>query len=302
MTSTASSSESQPAIGRRRPWVAVVLALIIGPFVMLHLGRPRRAAVYLLAIVVCPAIAFGLFWLGAWPPALPWQLVFDALALAWIIDAYRIAKWHSAGFTASWFTTWWGIVAVAAAGIGSVIVFRVFVLDWYTTPGESMLPTLHKDDHILVSKRAYLRAPPQRGDVIVFRLPDTGVRYIKRVVGLPGEVIIYDSANKRVVVNGTPADMESLGTYAGDAKFDVVRETLDDHSHSLVLIRDARGAGGGTYRVPAGYYFVLGDNRDNSFDSRYEGFGLIPSTSVLGKLGLVWWNGDEPNRAGTVPE
>ena len=140
------TNASEMATGRR-PWAAVVLALVIGPFVMLYLGRPRRAAVYLLAIVVCPVVAFLLLWLHLWPAALPWQLVIYPAAIAWTIDAYRIARWHQAGFTPRWFTTWKGIAAAIVAFVGLIIVFRVFVLDWYLSPGESMLPTIHKGDH-----------------------------------------------------------------------------------------------------------------------------------------------------------
>ena len=199
------------------------------------------------------------------------------------------------------FPTGWGIAALAVTVVGSAMAFRGFVLDWFVDPSASMLPTIHKGDNFFVSKRAYARTPPQRGDVIVFRVPKTGVAYIKRVVGLPGEAIVYDAANKRVVINGAPADIEPLGVYADDPKFDVIRETFDGRSHSLVLIRSARGAGG-TYRIPAGYYFVLGDNRDNSLDSRFPDFGFVPSTSIVGKVGLIWWNSSEPNRAGIFPE
>ncbi len=295
-------TNSRGPVRPRRGWVAGLLAAINSLLGMIYVGRPLRGLFYLVVVDVCPfGIAFLLARSGGWPMGLSVGFVY-LLRIIPVIDAYRLAQQaNEAGFVERWFTTWKGIAAVAAVFVVAVLSFRAFVFEPFQNPSSSMLPTVHAGDQFFVSKRAYARTPPQRGDVIVFREPKTGVAYVKRVVGLPGEAVVYDAANERVAINGAPADIEPLGVYADDPKFDVVRETLDDRSHSLVLIRDARGAGG-TYRVPAGYYFVLGDNRDNSLDSRFPNFGFVPSTSVVGKVGLIWWNDNEPNRAGIFPE
>jgi signal peptidase I len=139
---------------------------------------------------------------------------------------------------------------------------------------------------------------PQHGDVVVFRLPsDPSVNYIKRVVGLPGDVVDYDAGNKRITINGKPVPVELLGAYEDDPGLIVGEEQLGEHDHRLLLTRGMLSRGG-TYEVPAGHYFVMGDNRDNSRDSRFEGVEYIPENNLVGRAVGVWMNWRWPAEGG----
>lgn len=187
-----------------------------------------------------------------------------------------------------------------------VLLLRSFLVEPFRIPSGSMIPTLKVGDFILVNKYSYgIRLPvvdtkiisigqPERGDVIVFRYPkDPSVDYIKRVIGLPGDRIAY--RNKTLYVNGDRVSLEKIGPYTetkdglpipGAAKF---AETLpeDDEAHEI-LIETTRGSFNGEWIVPAEHYFAMGDNRDNSNDSRRWGF--VPEKNLVGKAFMIWMN------------
>jgi signal peptidase I len=278
--------------------VAVVLALASPWLAMLYLGRPARAGVYFALSVLLPLGVFLLAWQGFWPARVSWTALSYVLGLVGIVDAIRIAGQYTTTFTGPWFTAWYGLVAIAVALIALAISFRIYLFEPFHTPSGAMLPTLQVGDQFVVSKGAYRSAPPQRGDVIVFELPNEGVSYVKRVVGLPGDVVVYEAASKRLIINGVMAGIETQGPYS-EHDTELVRETIDGRPHLQLHTRGGLSAGG-TYTVPAGHYFVLGDHRDNSRDSRYSEFSFVPSEAIFGKVTLVFWNTDEPARAGTV--
>ncbi|MFC3609152.1 signal peptidase I [Stutzerimonas tarimensis] len=197
-----------------------------------------------------------------------------------------------------------------------VLVLRSFLVEPFQIPSGSMKPTLEVGDFILVNKFAYgIRLPvvdtkiveisdPLRGDVMVFRYPsEPNINYIKRVVGLPGDVIHYTS-EKRLLVNGElvaeqfiAEETGSLGTAA------LFRERLGEVEH---LIRKEmsrfRVEPDREWHVPEGYYFMVGDNRDNSNDSRYwddpsipaDLRGMVPDRNIVGKAFAVWMSWPDP--------
>jgi len=188
-----------------------------------------------------------------------------------------------------------------------VLLFRSFLAEPFKIPSGSMMPTLLVGDFILVNKFAYgLRLPvlntkildigePQRGDVFVFRYPrNPKVDYIKRVIGLPGDEITY--RNKVVYVNGKEIAQTDLGPYVGSgdegrkmAGAEIRHEMLPGAEHDILTWSLHSGAEG-TFRVPAGQYFAMGDNRDNSEDSRYWGF--VPEANLVGRAFVIWMNWD----------
>lgn len=195
-----------------------------------------------------------------------------------------------------------------------VFLLRGFIAEPFRIPSGSMLPTLEIGDFILVNKFSYgLRVPvlnsklvdwgsPQRGDVIVFRYPENpSIDYIKRVVGVPGDEIAY--YNKVLYVNGKPAQIQADGQYqVGYDTYNKYSEQLGELNHKI-LMRQSVPAADFVLVVPEKSYFVLGDNRDNSRDSRYWGF--VPDENLVGKAIVVWmsWEwGDWPkwHRIGTV--
>jgi len=135
---------------------------------------------------------------------------------------------------------------------------------------------------------------PQRGDVVVFRFPkDPSIDYIKRVVGVPGDHIEY--RNKTLYINGEKVAQIPAGSYIGTGSglsmsgADVRREALGDVEHDILVMMNMRGVPADVV-VPDGHYFVMGDNRDNSNDSRYWGF--VPDENLVGKAFMIWMNWD----------
>ena len=219
-----------------------------------------------------------------------------------------------------------------------LIVFglRSFLVEPFKIPSGSMLPTLLIGDFILVNKFTYgIRLPvlnkkivplndPKRGDVMVFRYPqDPSLDYIKRVIGVPGDTVEY--RDKQLIINGQAVPQRPVGTYSytgsglnfvtaqirnerlgsGEHTAMVQPESpsvmpgqvLDNFPHRQNCSYDPQGSGF-VCKVPAGYYFMMGDNRDASNDSRYWGF--VPDANIVGKAFFVWMNFDDFGRIGTT--
>jgi signal peptidase I len=188
-----------------------------------------------------------------------------------------------------------------------VLVVRSFMFEPFRIPSSSMVPTLLVGDFIFVNKFTYgLRLPvlhskvlelgePERGDVMVFRLPsDPSVNYIKRLVGLPGDTVTY--RKKRLYINDEQVALVRDGLLKrGTAPPGLLAtESLGEAEHQ-VLLEPSRPGREGVYVVPAGHYFMMGDNRDNSQDSRYPQVGFVPQGNVVGKAVRVWMNWDFPS-------
>jgi signal peptidase I len=190
-----------------------------------------------------------------------------------------------------------------------VLLLRSFLVEPFRIPSGSMMPTLLVGDFILVNKFSYgVRLPvintkiidigePKRGDVAVFRYPkDPSTDYIKRVIGLPGDRIRY--INKQLYINGEAIDVENKETYQGvgsgigmsGAQLKI--ENLMGVKHRILIDRH-RPIRNDEFIVPADNYFVMGDNRDNSNDSRF--WGTVPQANLVGKAFLIWMNWDSAN-------
>jgi len=180
---------------------------------------------------------------------------------------------------------------------------RSSLADWNDVPSGSMQPTILVGDRIFVNKLAYdLKVPfstwhlaewsnPQRGDIVVFYSPHDGTRLVKRVVGLPGDMV--ELRNEQLIINGSPVDYSPLGSALADQLPKAERqgnqfatEKLPGHAHVVMAIPALPAKRTfGPVQVPEGSYFVMGDNRDNSFDSRY--FGTVERRRIVGKATTV---------------
>lgn len=192
-----------------------------------------------------------------------------------------------------------------------VLLLRSFIVEPFRIPSGSMMPTLLIGDFILVNKFIYgIRLPilhakileigePQRGDIVVFRYPkDPSVDYIKRVIGLPGDHIVY--INNRLYINGEEIPIRYSGRYVGSGEngrysgaliYEEDLSVVGGKRHKIMFTND--GMVVAEYAVPAGHYFVLGDNRNNSNDSRFWGF--VPEENLVGKAFLIWMHFDLSN-------
>jgi len=182
-----------------------------------------------------------------------------------------------------------------------VFVLRSFLVEPFQIPSSSMVPTLQVGDYILVNKFTYgIRLPvtrtkvldlnePQRGDVMVFFPPQMNdTYYIKRVVGMPGDTVSY--RNKRLFVNGAAIGREELAIVPGvNARYRLGMEQLGDANH-LMQVDDARMPRNFSVVVKPGHYFMMGDNRDNSSDSRV--WGQVPEKDIVGKAFAIWMHWD----------
>ncbi|WP_035384355.1 signal peptidase I [Ferriphaselus sp. R-1] len=257
-------------------------------------------------------------------------IMFSLLVLTgavWLLDKYVLKSGREGGKEPWWVEYSKSFFPVILA----VFFLRSFLVEPFKIPSGSMIPTLQVGDFILVNKFTYgIRLPivsqkivqindPQRGDVMVFHYPENpAVDYIKRVVGVPGDTVEY--RNKTLFINGK----EQVRKLDGDYNYvesglnfvhtERYTEDLDKHPHALLVnpempplhfdaIADFPGRDQCIYNdegfrctVPSGQYFMLGDNRDNSRDSRYWGF--VPDRQIVGKAFLVWMNFGELKRIG----
>ena len=242
--------------------------------------------------------------------------------LIWLFDILVLRKKRAAGadepILVEYAKSFFPVILV-------VFLIRSFIVEPFKIPSGSMMPTLLAGDYILVNKFTYgLRVPilnntffefnhPTRGDVFVFHYPpEPSIDYIKRVVGLPGDKIRYQ--DKQLIINGQHLAVQALGDYeyvmsglnVMTAK--KYREQLGNVQHDI-LIHDVVGnydadaigakfANNEEIVVPAGHYLAMGDNRDNSSDSRVWGF--VPERNLVGKAFFIWMNFDQGARIGNA--
>jgi signal peptidase I len=243
--------------------------------------------------------------------------------VVWALEAVWFRKHRAEGAK----QPWWIEYSVSFFPVILIVfLLRSFLVEPFKIPSSSMVPTLLVGDFILVNKYAYgIRLPVvnkkvveigelHRGDVTVFRYPeDPSLDYIKRVVGLPGDRIEY--RNKRLIINGRLVPVRQTDDYLSRERMQFSRrylETLDGVEHEILLEDDApaavlpsrAAAGNCNYNmnglactVPPGHYFVMGDNRDNSSDSRVWGF--VPDQNIVGKAFFIWLNLNELGRFGS---
>lgn len=243
----------------------------------------------------------------------------------WGLDRFVAGKRRPEGAPSPW---WVEYGASFFPVILIVFFLRSFVVEPFKIPSGSMIPTLLVGDFILVNKFVYgIRLPvinlkvipveaPKRGDVMVFRYPaDPSVDYIKRVVGLPGDRVEY--VDKRLRINGEEVPRQASGDYLNpDRLYYTPRylEKLGEVEHQILIEPQAPAfipqaldfpyrenctytSAGVSCVVPPGHYFMMGDNRDASSDSRVWGF--VPEANIVGKAFFIWFNFSEPSRFGS---
>ncbi|MBL8473554.1 MAG: signal peptidase I [Rhodocyclaceae bacterium] len=243
----------------------------------------------------------------------------------WLADKLVFAKRRGKGAKEPW---WVEYGASFFPVILIVFALRSFIVEPFKIPSESMVPTLLVGDFILVNKYAYgIRLPvinkkiidvgePKRGEVMVFRFPkDPNINYIKRVVGLPGDRVVY--ANKHLSINGQAVPMQAQGNFLIPSKLYYAQklvEKLGDTEHWILNDRDSPpglpvpegnypfrenchyDSSGFNCTVPPGHYFMMGDNRDASSDSRVWGF--VPERNIVGRAFFIWFNFGDLGRIG----
>jgi signal peptidase I len=305
--------ESTAVYHKPSKWLAAALGLLIPPAGMLYVARPGRAAIYL-ALTAVIAIA-NLFapregqWIG------------DALgllvAIVCAVQAYRLSR-QSDVLRRPWYSRWPGLLLIIAAFAALALGTRAFLLEPFRFMSASMLPSIEPGARLIVQKWGYgnyatfgihfarsgISSELSRGDIVVFEYPEKkALIYAQRIVGLPGDTIAYFS--KRLWVNDQEAPRTRIGDYVRkDRSYGTPQylERLGEREYPILI--EAEGPAfippaktfplegrctftkeGMSCRVPEGHYFVLGDNRDRSADSRIWGF--VPAGNIVGKVQYI---------------
>jgi signal peptidase I len=266
--------------------------------------RLRTAALAVLIEVLVPLAAgilaeLALAWTGITSGMAPWRIILLTLAAALLIGRLRAGKRERRrGSTME-------AVKVFGPALVLAIALRTIVAEPFVVPTGSMLPTLQIGDHVYASKLD--AGLPGRGEIAVFRLPgDEGRRLIKRVVGLPGDSV--ETRDGRLVINGDDVPRCEVGEVAYmDRDLSTLTwheergllhlERLGEAVYAVLHEPRIRAPDFGPATVPAGHVFVMGDNRDHSWDSR--SWGAVPASNLLGHARVIWWSSgpwDEPLR------
>lgn len=300
-------------------WLAIALGLILQPFVFLYVNRQKLFWGYLLLAIILIFIDTKLQTNPAentWYKGIHFYWFFF---LIYPIHAFIIAKNYDVSQKRAWYASWCGTVSFYILVFISTIALRAFYFEPFSIPAGSMSPTLNPGDQLIVTKNgfgnySYLgiqllktepTEKPNRGDIIVFQYPQNPqIDYVKRVIGLPGDKIIY--RNKAIFIKKACSKPEGeCPSYVAINKSEKVpfenelshyEEKLGGKSYSILIDTNTGDrtsyyynqveTGIDEWLVPDGHYFVLGDNRDNSLDSRYWGF--VPEGNIIGKSFYIW--------------
>lgn len=294
-----------PVLKAREPWLAITLSLLCGGLGQIYCGAVRRgllinggclllglACVGLaaianstLAVAVFAIVALGLVWLALWS-------VRDAGRLA---RRPEMREYALQDYNDPWVYTILILPTVPLA-IALALFLRSNVVEAFVIPSDSMAPTIVAGDRILTNKLGVATRTLERGDLVVFRNPlDRRQRFIKRIVGLPGDTVALSRGT--VLVNGQALAQTLIAPPEADRGVDAL-EQQSDRQYSIRPDRDGEFANASPVTVPPGAYYVLGDHRGNSQDSRM--FGAVSHGEVVGVATYRYWPAKSWGRLGAV--
>ncbi|OWV82955.1 S26 family signal peptidase [Rhizobium sp. N122] len=280
---------------------------------MAYLGRGWNAIAYFIGGII---ISIAQLWLFGVPSAAVFgYLLIFAWHLIGLLHGYRTAKKIPAKTVFPLYSRWYSLILIfLIASLALAMLVRSLLFQPFTIPASSMLPNLQSGDYMFAQKYVYgysrysfpyglgprhriFGHGPERGDVVIFRQPmDPRIDFVKRVVGLPGDRIQMKSGI--LYLNGTAVEREPAGdlTYQSETVH-VFKETLPSGRSYMIVeqVDNSRGDNTREFTVPDGHYFVLGDNRDNSLDSRFD-MGFVPDDNIYAKAAIVLFNSEDKSR------
>lgn len=271
-------------------WIAAALGFFFQPIGLLYVARAKWALFYFVMWLLVGIANF--FLLQKLQDTQFRYFSFNqVLMVVCGLHAYRLALYSEPFTVRPWFSRWYILAPIPVFSLGFLFGFRIFLYEPFRIPSVSMEPSILRGAHLLVDKRGFgnygangitffrtkATKAIQRGDLLVFQHPERpGVSYVKRIIGQPGDRVVYNK--QRLVINNTPIKTEKM---SGNKKYTIYEENLGNNGYLIALTSKPLNKNIDII-VPAGKYFVLGDNRDNSFDSRHWGF--LPRKNIIGKV------------------
>jgi signal peptidase I len=277
----------------------IVIALVLGaPALMMWMGRFKLSLIYTVAFIasvvaLLAGASYGfvpLELLPRWSPSTILSSFAWATSAVALIHSFKLNKRAP---RRTWYSKWFvALPAYSVVFVAIAYATRLFLLQPFDIPSLSNEPSLMRGDSIFVSKLAYHFGDPERGDIAVFKLTsDPSIDYVKRIIGLPGDRIQMKEGI--VYLNGEQLKQEREYIYSPEPAVTFYRETLPSGRSYVIAnsIPDSPVDNTDVYEVPEGHYFAMGDNRDNSQDSRYlEPLGYIPRVNFVGRYAFRFWN------------
>ena len=269
-------------------WFAALLGFFLQPLAFLYLSKKLWALVYLFLIVSAGLLD------GYITAKVGYSGVGIVIAIVCAIHAFRTARFVRFDDVRHWYNHWWGILSLFVVFFAVVFVGRSFFYEPFYIPSDAMAPALNKGDNIIVSKWGYgfygaygIRIfrlgeepalKPQRGEIFVLIPPGDDRFFVERIIGLPGDTIEF--SDKQLTING-----QIVATKQTNNEEQYI-ELLGDHHYIVQYTNDMSPLRTFSIVVPKNTYFVLGDNRDNSSDSRI--WGVVPMENIVGKMVFRW--------------
>lgn len=286
---------------RPNKWIAAVLGFFAQPVGLLYVINLKWAVIY---FVLGLLIGVSEFVLDA-KHAAPWLRYFSfniVLSVVCAVHAYRVAAGGLVRSIRPWYSKWFGLATIIIVSTSVIFSIRAFLYEPYRFPSGSMFPTIKMGSRLIAKKWGYgnygtfgisvLRTPImaeiQRGDIVVFDFPsDSSIRYVKRIIGIPGDVLEF--SGRHIKINGNLIETGEQSIPQAIPGYDrltyvTLSETLSGNAYTVAYTKPEENRNY-SVTVPSGSYFVLGDNRDHSNDSRYWGF--VPAQNIVGKVVYV---------------
>ena len=305
-----------------KAWLSIFYGLVIQPFTFLYVNKAKLFWFYLILIIFVTLIDTKLQAIDdteSWHHNIYFTWLFLIICP---IHAYLICRGYDKGQRKKWYAGWLATLVCFVMFFAFLSLVRAFIYEPFSIPARSMSPTLNPGDQVIVSKSGFgnyryfglqivKKAPSKtlkRGNVVVFQYPQNPqIDFVKRVIGLPGDTVIY--RDKSIFIKPScmdeSANCPGFTEVAKEYKFtdsgagsehEYYKESLDNDSYVIKLNNNQKdlseryfyqvGTQTDEWLVPDKHYFVLGDNRDNSLDSRYWGF--VPESNIIGKIAYVW--------------